>query len=210
MKTKFIIRLSIVSVFLLLLMGCSNDENNKNISENAKVNNYLARFYKKNFHIGNSVEAAIVKSPALSLAKTTQAKSEEYEGIKLTEVFVGEDERARGYIVTDKVTDEFLYFVDVDRENYKLTAVDILENEIKIKDNINMLEEWASSNKLDLIKLLDEYNQEFNSGTSIQRKFWGWTGPRNVGGCDEGWQTTVNTHYILGIIDQIVYNEVRC
>ena len=33
----------------------------------------------------------------------------------MTEVFVGNQEKANGYVVTDKVTEEFLYFVNVDR-----------------------------------------------------------------------------------------------
>ncbi len=187
----------------LLLLSCNKEDGSLN--GNAKVGAYLKSFYKKEYHFGKSLDSKRAKPSISSIAKSV-----EYEDVKLEEVFVEGDERARGYVVTDKETGEFLYFVDVDRENYKLTSVDILENEIRIKDNINMLEEWASSNKLDLVKLLDEYNQEFNSGTSIQRKFWGWTGWRNVGGCDEGWQTQVNTHYILGIGDEIKYNEVRC
>lgn len=189
----------------LLFLSCNKADENQSLNGNAKVTAYLKSFYKKEYHIGKSLNSRMIES---SISST--AKSVEYEDVKLEEVFVGDDERARGYVVTDKETGEFLYFVDVDREGYKLTALDVLENQIRIKENINTLEEWATSNKLDLIQLLDEYNAEFNSGTSIQRRFWGWTGPRNVGGCDEGWQTTVNTHYILGIRDQIVYNEVRC
>ena len=154
MKTKFIIRLSISFLFLLVVTGCSKDENSN--SESAKINNYLSRFYKKDFHIGNSVETAVVKSPALSLAGTTQAKSEDYEGIKLTEVFVGEDERARGYIVTDKDTNEFLYFADVDRENFKLTKVDINANLTQELENIQQLDVYNATNQLDLIKIIQE------------------------------------------------------
>ncbi|MBC7439529.1 MAG: hypothetical protein H7250_06050 [Flavobacterium sp.] len=136
-------------------MGCSKDENS-NSSKNAKVNNYLARFYKKNFYIGNSVETAVVKSPTLSFARTTLAKSEEFEGIKLSEVFVGEDERARGYIVTDKDTNEFLYFADVDRENFKFTKVDINANLTEELENIQQLDKYNATNQLDLIKIVQE------------------------------------------------------
>ena len=72
-----------------------------------------------------------------------------------------------------------------------------------MKENINQMQEWAQSNNLDFIKLLEEYKDQVNSGNVTpqeiySRRFWGWTGWRNVGGCDEGFQTVVNTHYSFG------------
>jgi len=56
-----------------------------------------------------------------------------------------------------------------------------------IKENINQMQEWALSNKLDFIKLLEEYKEQVNSGNvqAVQR-FWGWSGWRATGECSGG------------------------
>ncbi len=205
MKKLFFKSFVLLFSISLFVISCNKDEENQRANQSAKVNAYLKSFYKKEFRFGKSVESKVLK-PSTSLT----AKTVEYEEIILEEVFVGEEPRARGYIVTDKYTNEFLYFADVDRANYKLTAVDISDNQTITKENVNLLQEWAVSNGLDLIKLIEWYNEEINSGTQERRRFWGWTGWTNVGGCDEGWQTQVNTHYILGIRNVVDYNEVPC
>lgn len=194
----------------LLFMSCSKEDDNKTVNGNAKVAAYLKSFYKKDYHIGKSVESRTVKPTIASYARTDEAQSVVYEDIKLTEVFVADEDRARGYVVTDKDTNEFLYFADVDRENYKLTTFDADANETLIKNNIDQLQEWASSNKLDFIQLVEQYNYQVSSGAEVQGKFFGWTGWRNVGGCDEGWQSQVNTHYVFGIKNAFAYQEVPC
>lgn len=198
---------SVVLLFsvLLLNISCNKDEESQSTNQSTKINAHLKSFYNKEFRFGKVVESEVLKNSNAETSRTA-----EYEGIKLEEVFVGEETRARGYVVTDKITGEFLYFVDVDRANYKLTAIDITDNQTITKENVNLLQEWAESNGLDMIKLIEEYNAEINSGTQERRRFWGWTGWTNVGGCDEGWQTQVNVHYILGIRNAVEYKEIPC
>ena len=210
MKELFFKSTLLVLGMSLLALGCNKEDENKSVSGNAKVDSYLKSFYHKKVQLGKTLESKMIK-PSSSLT----AKSVEYEEIKLAEVFVGDEERARGYVITDKETDEFLYFADVDRRDYKLTTFDVEKNEIYIKENIDQLQEWAQSNNLDFIKLLEEYKDQVNSGNVTpqeiySRRFWGWTGWRNVGGCDEGFQTVVNTHYSFWIKDVVKYNEIPC
>ena len=198
------------SVFLLLSVAlisisCTEENQEQNLNKKSKADLYLREFYKTDYHIGRSVESRILKSNISENARTI-----EYEDVILEEVFIGEEEKARGYIVFDKYTDEFLYFVDVDRIDFKLTAYDASVNQTIIKENIHLLQEWAESNKLDFVKLFEDYNQAVNSGNQERRRFWGWTGWTTVGGCDEGWQTVIRKHYILGIRDDIEYDERPC
>lgn len=175
------------------------------MGSNAKVAAYLKSFYKTDYHTGKSVETRILNSNI-----SVNARTIEYEDVILEEIFIGDEERARGYVVTDKYSNEFLYFVDVDRIDFKLTAYDATVNQTIIKENIHLIQEWAESNKLDFVKLFDDYNQAMSSGNQERRRFWGWTEWTKVGGCDEGWQTVMRKHYILGVRDDIEYNEVRC
>ncbi|MEM0542548.1 hypothetical protein WFZ85_07955 [Flavobacterium sp. j3] len=172
------------------------------MGSNAKVAAYLKSFYKTDFRIGKTVETKLSNSNSLADARTV-----EFESVKLSEIFVGVDERARGYIVTDKETDEFLYFVDVDRDDLKLFAYNVAINETLVKENIDLLQEWASSNGFDFIKLFEGYNAEIAAGSSERRRFWGWTAWTPVGGCDEGFQTVVRTHYILGL--KMLFNTMK-
>ncbi|MCZ8330419.1 MAG: hypothetical protein O9282_03810 [Flavobacterium sp.] len=189
----------------LVLTSCNEENSEQNLNAKSKADLYLKSFYKTNYHLGKSVEGRMLNSNISDNARTI-----EFEDVVLEEIFIGDEERARGYIVTDKATDEFLYFVDVDRINFKLTAYDPSVNETIIKENIHLLQEWAESNKLDFVKLFEEYNQAMSTGNQERRRFWGWTEWTKVGGCDEGWQTVIRKHYILGVRDDIEYNEVRC
>lgn len=206
MKKLIFTQVLMLCCFSLLFLSCNKEDGNKSTTGNAKADTFLKSFYHKNVRIGKAVESRTLKSVA-----SATAKSVEYEDIKLAEVFVGDEERARGYVVTDKNSEEFLYFADVDRQDYKLTTFDAERNETLIKENINQLQEWATSNKLDLVQLLEEYQAQVASGNFVAvQKFWGWTGWRNVGGCDSGWQTQVNTHYSCFVKDAYEYNEVPC
>ena len=41
-------------------------------------------------------------------------------------------------------------------------------------------------------------------------KFWGEGGWHNVGGCNEGFQTISNSHYMFWMVVEVEYNEVAC
>lgn len=133
------------------IISCSKDEQtSSSVSENAKVSNYLKSFYKNDFKLGKSIESKVIK-PTSVVSKTV-----EYENLVVTEVFVANEERARGYVLTNKETNVFLYFVDVDRTDYKMTKVDIDANQTQVLENIEQLDKYITTNQFDLIKVTQD------------------------------------------------------
>ncbi len=186
--------LLVLFVSTSLLLNCSKDETKKSGTVNAKVSNYLKSFYATNYQLGKSIITKVKKENS-SLSKST-----EIDNLIVTEVFVGDDTRARGYVITDKSTNEFLFFVDVDRIEFKLTSVKIDTNDTKIFNNIEELDKYISTNEFDLIKIAEQVN----SGIIQGRKFWGsnvsWggCGPNTDGtaGCFQGEYSTYSVFWI--------------
>lgn len=201
-KTAFF-SLLVLFIGTSLITSCSKeDETNKGVSENAKVSTYLKSFYSTSYQLGKSVEAN-PKSNSSSLNRST-----EVENLIITEVFVGDATTARGYIITDKDTNDFLYFIDVDRVTFKLTSVKVDVNDTKIFNDINELDKYLSTDELDYIKIAEDYTTE-NSSVE-ERRFWGW-GPMFGGPCEGGIRTMYHTYYVLGIgvdTDPIMANGV--
>lgn len=190
-KTTFF-TLLVLFIGTSLITGCSNeDETNSALNENAKVSNYLEAFYSSNFQLGKSVETN-QKSNSSALNRST-----EVDNLIITEVFVGNDETARGYIITDKSTNDFLYFIDVDRVDFKLTSVKIETNDTKIFENIDNLDKYLSTDKFDYIKIAED----FASGNSTveANKFWGWGPAHPSGNCINGRDYWVKDYYVLWI-----------
>ena len=147
--------LAITLIAAILITSCSKDDGtDASVSENAKVSSYLKSFYSKDFQLGKSIESKVIKPT--STASSIASKSVEYEDLVLTEVFVANEERARGYILTNKTTNVFLYFVDVDRTDYKMTKVDIQANETQVLENIEQLDKYIATNQFDLIKVTQD------------------------------------------------------
>jgi len=94
MKKLFLKSTILVLGLSLLALGCNKEDESKSVSGNAKVDSYLKSFYHKKVQLGKTLESKMIK-PSSSLT----AKSVEYEEIKLAEVFVGDEERARGYVI---------------------------------------------------------------------------------------------------------------
>ncbi len=155
MKKNIISRLIIITLITFFgFISCSKeDDTRKDIRENAKISNYLKLFYKKEFSIGKSIESKVIKPSSIA------SKSIEYQDLIVTEVFIGEETIARGYILTNKETNVFLYFVDVDRVDYKMTKIDIETNEIQVINNIDQLNKYIETNKFDLIKVTQDIEQ---------------------------------------------------
>lgn len=204
---KKLFQKSVLLLFSIALFStsCSDENQEQNSNKKSKADLYLKAFYKTDYHTGKSVETRILNSNI-----SVNARTIEYEDVILEEIFIGDEERARGYVVTDKYSNEFLYFVDVDRIDFKLTAYDATVNQTIIKENIHLIQEWAESNKLDYVKLFEDYNQAVNSGNQNRGRFWGWTEWTPVGDCNNGRRTMVRSHYILGIRDEIQHNIVDC
>lgn len=137
---------------LFTVLSCEKDTNtNEVLTKNAKVSKYLDSFYHSKFQFGRSV-----KSKAL-VETTLVSKVKEIGDILITEVFVADEERARGYVLTDKNEGTFLYFIDVDRINFKLTPVKIDCNDVKNFKNIDDLQKYVSTNEFDFIKIAEDF-----------------------------------------------------
>ncbi|WP_395052815.1 hypothetical protein, partial [Flavobacterium sp.] len=125
-----------------LVISCSkDDETNTKVIENAKVSSYLETFYSTNFQFGKSVETN-PKSNSTLLNRST-----EVENLVITEVFVGNASTARGYVITDKNTNDFLYFIDVNRVDFKLTTFKVDGNDTKIFNDIDELDKYLSTDE---------------------------------------------------------------
>ena len=191
MKTIKSTFFSLLVLFLgtSLVTSCSkDDETNSNVIENAKVSSYLETFYSTNFQFGKSVETN-PKSNSTLLNRST-----EVENLVITEVFVGNASTARGYVITDKNTNDFLYFIDVNRVDFKLTTYKVDVNDTKIFNDIDALDKYLSTDEFDYIKIAEDYVAE----QSAERRFWGW-GPMFGGPCVGGVRTMYHTYYVFGI-----------
>ena len=192
-KTTFF---SLVILFIgtSLITSCSKeDENNNGMTQNAKVSTFLKSFYSKDFKFGKSKDLKITRQSSSTNTNTGEfARTAEFDDVIVKEVFVDNEERARGYIVNDKDTDEFLYFIDVDRVNYKLTSVDIDANETKVSDNINQLDKYASTNQFDFIKIAQDLINQPGTPPVVQRWRYEW------GACGGGFRGLYRAYYILG------------
>ena len=170
-----------------LITSCSKEnETDQNVGENAKIATYLKSFYKANYELGKSVETK-AKGENADLSRGT-----DFENYTITEVFVGNDERARGYVITDRDNSDFLYFIDVDRVDYKLTTISIESNESKTFENINDLDKYLSTDELDYIKIAEDLNQ----GEPQSNKFWGW-GDWQYSSCVGGVKNAIRVYHVI-------------
>ncbi len=180
---------SLIALFVsaTMLVSCSEDnETTTNETTTKNVDSFLKSFYKKKIELGKPLKINSDKDNNL-LNRTT-----EIQNYSITEVFVGDDTRARGYIISDKETNEFLYFIDVDRVDYKLTSINIDENEMKISENINTLDNYLSTNEFDYIEIAED----INSGLPQSNKFWGW-GNWQYTECKNGKKNAIRVYHIL-------------
>lgn len=187
-----------------LFNSCSNEETESinSIDKNIKVKSYLKSFYSKDFKFGISVKSKLANP-------SSSSKTIQYQNITVTEVFVDNDTKARGYVVIDNETGSFINFVDVDRIDYKLTSVDIDENNTKIIENIELLQKYYETNEFDFVKYIEEHSNDSNLS-----KFFGPKTTVSYTEAGNGWcnQYTTTTIYVFWIPVQTTteYNLVRC
>uniref|UniRef100_UPI0040489347 hypothetical protein n=1 Tax=Flavobacterium sp. TaxID=239 RepID=UPI0040489347 len=160
---------SLVALFIsaTIFVSCSEDnETTTNETTNKNVDSFLKSFYSESFNYGRKAEITI-KTETSFLNKTAS-----FEEVNVTEVFVGNQEKANGYVVTDKVTGEFLYFVNVDRTSFILTSVDNDKNEQLTFNNINTNESYTNTNEFDFIEIaLNESNNGISN--KVGPRFFG-------------------------------------
>jgi hypothetical protein len=191
---KLFFGLIALSISASIFLSCtSNDETTPDVATDKNVNSFLKSFYSKPFNYGRKAGMTI-KTETSFLNRTAS-----FEEVNLTEVFVGNQEKANGYVVTDKISGEFLYFVNVDRASHTLTSVDINKNEQLVFDNIDKNENYVSSNEFDFIEIaLNENNN--GSSNKVGPRFFG-TGysfgaSSNTIPCFKG---VYSNYYVFGI-----------
>ena len=181
-----------------LFISCSNDNeiDNKD-SSNAVIDQFLKSFYNEDYVLGNTISISNgTKSSVMSRTVLVDGQD-----IEITEVILGNGQRVRGYVITDKITSAFLYFVDVDRTTYDLTVVDVINNQTLIFKNINTNPDYRNTKEFDLFEMAENYNQ-----SNAQERFWGWIieqGPCNEtnesGTSGNGLAFVYNNYYVFGI-----------
>lgn len=187
---KKIISIRIIAITLIAVIGissCSKNDDTNNSTKNAKVSSFLKSFYNKKTELGTSLESKYTKE------SSEFSKSEEIGDIVVTEVFVDDEVRARGYVITDKETSEFLNFIDVDRIGLKMTKVDIDASQTEVSENIDELEKYYSTNEFDFIKVTQDLINENAQGSTLSRIRY------SYGSCRNGWRGVYQASYFLGI-----------
>lgn len=183
---------SLIALFVsaTMLISCSED-NETTTNKTTNIDSFLKSFYSKDYSLGTSAKVN-PNSQLSSLARTATI-----EEMEVTEVFVSNETEARGYIITDKNTGEFLYFIDVDRDAYVLISLDVKNSEQKTFNNIDEIYNYFSTDEFDFIEIaLDD-----NSNTDVAgRRFWG--SQYNQGPCGEageGMAYVYQDYYVFGI-----------
>lgn len=200
MKKLFLKTIVLLFGISLVYVSCTNDENDNNVSQNVNVNSYLKNFYKTNFHLGKSVEGPCPNQNGAYM------RTAEAENFVITEVFIEDDVQARGYIITSKLTNVFQYFVDVDREYYKMFTEEIATNDSKYFNNIDQISEWVSSNQFDLIKLTNDYLAELTSMPNEERTFFGTNFSYLNDESTNNIPTLFQDNYVCGI--KVAHNQI--
>ena len=111
-----------------ILFSCSSEsENIQEQSIDQKTDSFLKKFYSNDYQLGKT------KTSAKNL-NGYQQRTTQIEDYSITEVFVGNDEIARGYLFENLQTNEIESFVDVDRINFTLTSVDLDNYQVEIQN----------------------------------------------------------------------------
>lgn len=105
------------------------------------LDHYLEVFYDDSISYGDSIQETIT--------------STEYW---IKEVIVGTDTRARGYVTLDDHGDP-AYFIDVDRDHYIMTTVDLVSEVSDTFEDIDQ-DSFYSVNDYDFLDIIDEINHE--------------------------------------------------
>lgn len=204
MKNLKLLALSFVGATLLAtgMISCSNDEVDNPLQENTEQMPmqsksallssedgylYAEAFYGADISLGSSIQLIV---------------DDESIAVTVSEVIVSDDTRARGYIVDDISSGDFLYFVDVDRESDVLTTYEVSGTIQEIFDDLLEYEDYLLTDKFDFI----EYSEQYMIATAdcnFGKKLWGkcttYGNPTYLGNGLCG-QSSTTTTYRLGLV----------
>lgn len=172
------IKLSFVALAILALgtfvfTSCSDDgstETPDNSMSNYRITNenaFIDEFYSTSWRTG--VSASVRDS---------------LNTYVVTEIIVGSDTKARGYLVKDYNTGDLLYFADVDRIGYVMKTVDLITEEWETITDIDRHPDYSLTDGFDIIKIIDDGNYGY---VTYGYYTYGACAPNNVGGgCSAG------------------------
>tara|TARA_B100000378_G_C18052572_1_gene413609 strand:+ start:1820 stop:2470 length:651 start_codon:yes stop_codon:yes gene_type:complete len=186
---KFLLRITLVFVLTInLFTSCSVDSSlpeEKSLSDS--MNNYIEAIENGNYQTGNRVNLS--PQNAADMFDRSIALDE----YVISEIFFEGEERANKYGIKYLENEEFIYFINVDREEYVIDLVDIANDEEIRFNNINENENYLRTNEFDFIEIANDYANQ------TEGKFWGWE--QWNGPCDEttGQSVLMETYYVVGI-----------
>ncbi len=137
-------------------------------------------------------------------------KSIQIDDYMISEVFVGSDLTARGYMFKNINTNQNEIFVDVDRTNFVLTSVDLVSSDVDVTNNIDQIPFYATTNELDLLFIVDiDDPQVVTNGWRYQ--LVSECQPTYDGNGEvTGFAETINIRrYFLGFIRTFKYDNVK-
>ena len=174
-----------------LLVSCSSEsENIQEQSIDQKTDSFLKKFYSNDYQLGKT------KTSAKNL-NGYQQRTTQIEDYSITEVFVGNDEIARGYLFENLQTNEIESFVDVDRINFTLTSVDLDNYQVEIQNAINQMPEYFLTDAFDLIKVINDPIYIDPISNDPQPVTLGWH--YEYGACGNGFRGVYRAYYLFGI-----------
>lgn len=148
-KLKFI-ALAILVFGTFIFTGCSDEgsiESPDNSMLNYRITNenaFIDEFYSTSWRTG--VSASVRDS---------------LNTYVVTEIIVGSDTRARGYLVKDGAAKgDLLYLADVDRTGYVIKTVNLITEEWETITDIDKHPDYSISDKFDFIKIVDDGDYE--------------------------------------------------
>lgn len=171
-----------------IFVSCSVDnEIIDNQSTNENVDTYLKSYYSDDYQLGKK---------STPLPHTLNGKSTVQVGnYTITEVFVGNESKARGYLFTNSETNEVESFVDVDRTNFKLTSVDLATLQAEVQNNINQRPEYSLTHEFDIIKVIEDPIDPGNGDIGVVAQGWRY----EYGACGNGFRGVYRAYYLFGI-----------
>jgi hypothetical protein len=169
---KKVTRFAIMAMILAssTFVGCSNDESIKPSSDVVALSRSTA---KK----ANSTEANFLGqtyNTSYTYGKSIETKDETGTKLTVTEVIVGKDTKARGYVVNKTSDNTFLYFADFDRSANTMKATNMITKEV---DKVEDVDKNVFYNEVggDMIQLIDHVNTESQYTTSSWFAWVKWT-----------------------------------
>lgn len=140
---------------LFLLFGatmfwaCSSEEE---LTTDTKSN--LRTFVPEELEELRAIVAAFYEEEVTFDIGRTATVSEEEARYDCTEIIIDSDTRARGYLVSDHTTGQFLYFLDVDRTNFVFKSKNLITNDREMIMHIDHLRDYGSTDGFDIIGII--------------------------------------------------------